>query len=472
MKSKDLLHRRTVLRGLGTAISLPLLEAMVPSRGYAQNQVPYRVAFVYWPIGAYPDNGNGAPLHLTQRIPNEIKPFMSTLSNLANPAAAAQAATSGGAGGHGNGFVTYFRGAVAQPRSGNALYTMTETWDQAMAKLSGFRQSPFPSLTSNMVWRNGEADTKYAPQYGQTMSWQSDGNPSKAYSDPKELYDRLFSNYKPVEVDQRNLEQLTKRINILDYVLNDIKGLKRNLGQEDQQRLDRYLSSVEALDQKVTSSMNPGGGGSGASPGASCSPTAKLPKNGSSDYPPNRKWGENLEDALYPTRLGIMQDIMVKSFECDLTRMFTFMHGGAAIYTNQSWVSTKKTNSWHRASHYTGEGDRNDYMAITSWHFDQIMSLLLKLNSIPDPFVSGSTLLKSMLVMMGSSMADGGKHIIDQQLTMFMAGTGGNRFKPGFNRSFTDGTRVSDVWYTILKQGGYASNQFGDSRKILTDLLA
>src|SRR3954470_13213323 len=237
-----LISRRTMLRGLGATIALPLLNAMTPLAGAdspaAAGGKPRRSVFVYIPNGV-----NG----MTWQVKNsgrdyELSPSLKPLakhrddftvfSGLHHPNGLGQAHVCAD---------TWLTGAKIDAQSGRK-YENTVSCDQLMAEVTG-RETRIPSLELSISSGTGR------PFGTNTLAFSRDGVPLPAEDNPKTLFNRLFGDEPGGIAAQR--ARLTKRRSVLDAVLDDAASLRRDLGRDDRTKLDQYLHSVGAVGQRA-----------------------------------------------------------------------------------------------------------------------------------------------------------------------------------------------------------------------------
>ena len=247
------LTRRTVLRGLGACISLPLLEAMTPHARAATFHVPRSADFEPWEKSAgakpriiycYVPNGVNIrewvpqqvgkeyELSATLRVLEEFQQDFTVISGLGHPAAK---------GGH-SGADTWLTGADLSSVPGSD-YTNSVSIDQVIAGLHG-QQTRFSSLQLANDSGTGNARHSY------TLSFDQTGTPLPADNSPRRIFERLFV---PDSAADRaaTLKRYAEKKSILDSVLSDARSLQRRLNQADQQKLDQYFNAVRQTEKRV-----------------------------------------------------------------------------------------------------------------------------------------------------------------------------------------------------------------------------
>ncbi len=217
---------------------------------------------------------------------------------------------------------------------------------------------------------------------------------------------------------------------VLDYVTGDIQSLAVKLGKTDAAKLDQYLTGVRALELQVTS---------GSSTGASCA-MGKPPPSAVTDY---------------PTHVKLMLDLIVLAFQCDATRVVSFMQGNST--SNQTYPflmvnGAPVTQGHHTISHHGGNPTNiAQLIAINTWTFQQVAYLLTQLKAIPDG-PTGANLLTNATIFVSSDVSDGNAHN-HNDMPVVLAGHGGGALKPGQHVRYGPAIPVG-AWKTVTPSSG------------------
>lgn len=452
MKRKWEISRRHVLRGLGASIALPALNVMMPSIVRAENQCggpPKRLLYCFNPNGTVMDHftpqqtgPHWAPTLVTQPLHDAgLTGEVSILSNIVNTP---------GAGGH-----QQCAGAAltaSRPQPGSAI-TVTDSADQVFA--AACPRLPFRSLQLGLrpSLLSGTAQG-FPSAYSTTQSFKSQ-TPLPVQVNPSLVFDRLFGaseNASPAQYSRRKLFNLS----VLDFVRDDVGTLKSRLGTCDQHRLDQYLTGVRALETRIQ-----------ASDYQSLSCDAGLR--------PQRP-NANLQ---HPQAIRIMHDIIVKAFQCDLTRSISFMRWGVGAsdgslsYEHVTNVVTQQpvTQQYHQASHYGTMGNENQQLidictSIERWEMQMFAELVSKLRAVPE---GNGTLLDNCAVLHYASMDSSQYHRSFSSLPLVLAGRLAGTLSPGQHLAFEPGTELGDLHLTLLRKSGVDISQFGETG---TEVLA
>src|SRR5258708_6141090 len=245
------LPRRTFLRGMGTAVALPFLDAMVPAFA-SSAPAKVRMAFVYVPNGIDMRNWNPdyeGKLGALPRILKPIEPFKDDILLLGNLTHNTGRALLDGAGDHGRCCGSYLTGiqvkkTLVDIRAGLSC-------DQIVANQVG-RQTRFPSLEIGLedARQAGDCDSGYSCAYTNNLAWKSATQPLPPILDPRALFERLFGDGTVMSPEARVL-QAKERRSILDFVMGDAQKLQTNLGPTDRRKLDEYLSSIREVERQI-----------------------------------------------------------------------------------------------------------------------------------------------------------------------------------------------------------------------------
>src|SRR5687767_660702 len=246
--TKSSLSRRTVLKGLGTTLALPLLDAMVPAMTPTARTAAAptrRFGAVFVPMGERPSHWTPATKGLGFEFSPILKPiesfrdYITVVSNLDRPLQGTHAVSTG----------TWLTG-TAPKRTEAEDFVANTSLDQVIANQIG-RETVFPSLeicTEDLTGYVGACDVGYSCAYMNTISWKSPTTPMPLESNPRVVFERLFG--RPGSPEERAL-RLRQNRSILDSVRGDISSLETNLGARDKVRLDQYLEHVREIEQRI-----------------------------------------------------------------------------------------------------------------------------------------------------------------------------------------------------------------------------
>ncbi len=435
MITRTSLPRRTFLRGIGTAVALPFLDAMMPAFARAATSIT-RVAFIYTANGIImsdwtpADEGPGFTLSPTL-LP--VAPFQDQLTVLTGLAHRNGEALGDGPGDHARAGASWLTGVHPRKTQGADILNGMSV-DQMLAEDIG-RSTPLPSLELGLqdVRMVGGCDSGYSCAYSNTVSWSSPTTPLPYENNPRRVFERLFGDGETTDRAVRAVRARQNR-SLLDFVMADAARLRPSLGAGDRRKLADYLDSVREVERRIENAERRG--------------AAELP---TLDRP----------DGVPPTfaeHVQVMSDLIAIAFQADLTRVVTFMYsreGG-----NRTYREIGVPDAHHGLSHHQNDPERMARLQlIDRHHVAQFAYLLGKLAESNDE--QGSVLDQSMVVY-GSSLSDSNAHTHDNLPTL-LAGGGGGTLKGGRHLRFADGTPMTNLLLTMLDKVGSHREQVGDS---------
>jgi len=375
------LPRRTFLRGLGTAVALPFLDAMVPSfTALAKTAATPQKRFgaVYIPHGAIMERytpakaGTGFDFTPILKPLQPYKDHLVVVSNLDRPGIDDSHATASAA---------WLSGAIAKKTEGQDFH-LGQTVDQVLARQIG-GDTPFPSLevaTENLDGYVGGCSPGYACAYMNTISWSSETTPVPMEINPRVVFERLFG--RPGTHEQR-VARAKQDASILDSVTEDLGDLQAGLGPRDKARLDEYLDNIREIEQRIqkTEARNT------ADANAALDAPIGVPES-------------------YQEHVGLMFDLMAVAWQADLTRVATFMMAREA--SMKTYPEIGITEPHHTISHHREKPDvKMAHATLNAYHMSLFAKFVGKLKATPD---GDGTLLDHSLVFYGSGMSNANVH--------------------------------------------------------------
>src|SRR5262245_57125163 len=441
------ISRRTVLKGLGTALALPLLEVMCPLASAARARAaPKRMAFVYVPNGAFMEEWTPATVGTAYELPPTLKPLeplKNDLSVLTGLTLDKARANGDGPGDHARANSVFLTGRQPRKTAGADLRAGTSV-DQLAAQKVG-DQTRLPSLEIGCEGgpQSGNCDSGYSCAYSANLSWRTESTPQPKEVDPKAVFDRLFSSASSAESAAAKARRERYRKSILDLVAEDAGDLRRNLGGADQRKLDEYLSGVREIEQRIE----------------------RAGKEGFKDPPKpdmERPGGIPRE---YRDHIRLLCDLLVLAFQTDQTRIcaFAFANDGS----NRPYKFIDVAEGHHDLSHH---GRNKEKLAkigkINRFHIEQFAYLLGKLKAVKE---GPGTLLDNCMIVYGSGIGDGDRHNHDD-LPILLAGKARGAFHPGRHMRVPRETPLMNLYLSMLDQVGVRVSSFGDSTGRLSDL--
>lgn len=439
---KKHLSRRTLLKGTGAAIGLPLLDAMIPA-GTALAQTAAaptpRLGFFYFPHGAIMDKWTPAETGRDFRITPILKPLeafrdqMTIISNLRNTAAE-------GAGVHATSPGTWL--SCASPftvDAGDPNYGISA--DQIAAQTLG-QDTPFPSIelcTEVKASSAGACDATLGCGYGSTISFRTRTQPLPLEHDPRKLFFRMFG-----EGDNARQREsiMNQRFSLLDLVAESASSLSGKLGSIDRQRMNEYLDSVRDVERQVQ-------------------------KLGEQDFT-----GIDIPDAPlgvpenWESHINLMFDLAALSYEAGLTRVVSMMMSAevSMLTYNQIGIS----DAYHPLSHHRYIPSKMDDCAVIQAYHSTIFARFLdRLAGTPD---GDGSLLDHSILLYGSNMSDSNAHNANP-LPSAIFGGGSGRIRGNQHLRYPDHTPHANLVLTLLQRAGIQGLEaLGNSTGLLQEV--
>ncbi|PAY21260.1 hypothetical protein CKO51_01390 [Rhodopirellula sp. SM50] len=415
-------HRRSLLKGLGGALTLPLLESAANSTAdsavaeSAPSRAPLRFLVVGNPFGMHPDNFFPEQFGKKYRSPKTLQ----SLDWLRDRLTILSHTDHGMKSGHGR-EVAFLSGVL--PETSAAFPEKNMSIDQLIARRTG-GDVRFPSIHTTL-------------QRGIRMSWNANGVDIKPFTDPQRLFDHLFLNL--TEQERQVRRQLLKRNgSVLDTVGEQFAIIRRNASPTDQQRLDQFATSLRELERNFSDR------------------TVWVDRD-----KPRFDISEHFDDSevTIANRYNAIFDMIGYAFQTDLTRVATVGFSPDLSYTDVDGV----TRGYHACTHNGKKEDIvNELVSIESFQISQLSRCLKKLDEIPEPDGDGS-MLDHTVVLFGSGMGYGGTHS-NRDLPILVAG-GGFRHLGHVDTRNASGSNMPlcNLYVTLLQRFGIERDQFNTS---------
>jgi hypothetical protein len=412
------LSRRSVLRGLGAAVGLPFLEAMVPALASAQAlKAPLRFGAVYVPNGCpmeyWMPKGEAGALTLTPVLTpmerhREHLTVVNNLSRAGGKSVTDHAVSSAG----------WLSGAVAKQTEAEDI-RVGITIDQILAKHLG-QETPFPSLelaTEDFAGYIGGCVPGYSCTYMNTISWASETEPLPMEINPRVVFERMFGRAGTPE--QRRRRAAEDR-SILDSVRTEAQALRRAVGPADRNRLEGYLENVREIERRIEK-------------------TVTHATNGADILPAPIGIPESFEE-----HMRMMFDLLVVAYQADLTRVFTFMTGREASQRTYPGLAMKETH--HDTSHHGGQPEKKaQHAKINALFLSLFAEFVDKLEASPD---GDGSLLDHSLIAYGHGMSDGQAHD-SYPLAFATVGSAGGRIRGNRYLIAPEWSPIANLWLGV-----------------------
>jgi hypothetical protein len=433
--TRKAIPRRTVLRGLGSVLALPLLDSMIPALSALQKTAgkpTHRFGVMYVPNGMimkeYLPLTEGAGYALTPTL-RALAPFREQVLVLSGLECIPTPGRPGGAHAKAS---TRFLTDISPPTS--------ETWldagismDQILALETGkATQVASLELAIESGETAGACDTGFACPYTNTISWKGQNTPLPTQNNPRVIFERLFGDSTSTDPKVR-LARLRQQQSVLDSLKEEVAHLQGALPRGDRMKLTEYLDAVRGVEQRIQI--------------AERQSDQELPLV---DHPAGIPAG-------WENHVNLMLDLQVLAFQCDLTRVVTLMLGHE--HSGMTYPQIGVPDAHHPISHHQQEPDKVAKVAkINAYHMQMFARLLGKLQSTAD---GDGTLLDHTTMMYGAGIADSNSHSpID--IPMILAGGGCGSLKGGRHIRFTN-MPLANLHLTLLDQFGVHRDRIGDS---------
>lgn len=443
MITRTALPRRTVLRGIGAALALPLLDAMVaPLTALAETPAApaklRRLGFVYMPMGC--DMSRWAPPG--SETLDELSPTLSPLETMKRKIAVVSNLELRNAypGTHATSNAAFLSAAKAK-RTESTDYHLGTTVDQLAAQQIG-RETPLPSLELSMDLMSvvGQCDNGYACVYQNNLSWSSPTTPLPAEAHPRLVFESLFGE-QGAGPDRR--AALRRRASLLDSVTEEFSSLQKTLGPADRRRVDQYLTSVRDVERRI-----------------------QQAETAARDNPlPDRDRPTGVP-ASYADHARLMFDLQLLALQGDITRVVTFQL--ARETSNRTYPEIGVNEPHHPLTHHGNDPEMIAKVArINRFHVSLFAEFLEKLDATRE---GDGSLLDHSLYLYGSGM--GNPNVHDHvNLPIVVAGGAAGKMQGGRHLQFTDPTPLANLHLTLLDKVGVRLDSFADSDGRMDELF-
>jgi hypothetical protein len=448
------LPRRTFLRGMGAGVALPFLDAMVPAgrlrvaAGARDESDPTRLVAIELVHGAAGSNEWGATQNLWapaeagrdfDLTPSSLLPldpwreYLTIISNTdVRMAEAFEPQEIGGD--HFRSSAVFLTQAHPKQTESSDVYVGTSL-DQMHARRFG-QGTPIPSmqLCIENVDQAGGCAYGYSCVYTDSISWSSPTEPLPMIRDPRVAFDLLFGAGGTPEERARRRRTSSS---ILDWITEDMARMRRQLGPEDVERVDRYLDNVREIERRIQAvEAQNSSGEERALPGA----PAGVP------------------DA-FSEHMRLMFDLQALAFASDMTRVFSFKTGRDA--SSRVYPESGTDTPFHPASHHGGrEAAILDFAVINKYHVSMLPYFLQRLKDIDE---GGTDLLEKTMIIFGSPMADGNVHN-HRRAPLVLLGKANGRLEGNLHLKAPDGTPMANAMLSMMHTLGHDDmDSFGDS---------
>jgi Protein of unknown function (DUF1552) len=431
--TKKSLPRRTILRGLGAAVALPLFDAMLPAfvpLAKAAAKPRMRFGAVYTPNGAimqqFTPKTVGAGFEFTP-ILKPLEPFRDSLIVVTNLTRSHPGSQFGDHAVSAAGFLT----GVWPKRTEAEDVLANTTIDQVVAREIG-QDTPLPSLevaTEDFTGYVGGCSPGFSCAYLNTISWSTPSTPLPMEINPRAVFERLFG---AAGTGAERRARIEKERSILDSVVDEASGLQRGLGPRDRVRLGDYLDNLREIERRIQRQE---------ARGASEVDTPDAPIG--------------VPDS-FDEHVALLFDLLAVAYQADVTRVFTFMM--SRELSQRTYPQIGVTEQHHSVSHHLNKPEKMaQVVKINTYYARMYAKFLEKLRSTPD---GDGSLLDHSLIIYGAGMADSNMHATDPLPLVAIGGGVGTGHR---HIQLPTRTPVGDFWLNVAEKFGKPMERFGDS---------
>ena len=434
--TKKHLSRRHVLQGLGVAVSLPLLDAMIPAGVALANTAAApkpRIGFTYFPHGAIQARWQPKETGTSFELPQILKPFepykqhMTVVSGLRNKAGESPSPHAIIAG--------TWLGCVHPPVSQQPNAGISA--DQVAAKYIG-QDTTLPSIELAGEGGGGACDPQFGCAYSGTIAFRTPTQPLPMENNARKAFYRLFG--QGDNAGERH-EIIEETGSILDMVTESAADLKRQLGTSDKRMVDDYLDSVRELERRVAKQKEKETSG------------LKLP-----DAPSGVQ-----ED--FGKMLDTMFEMQVLAYQANVTRVTTFMMAKEVSMRTYNQIGV--SDAFHPLSHHQNDPAKLDRLAkVQTYHSEAYARFLKRMASVQD---GDGALLDHSILVFGSNMSNSDMHNNDP-LPIAVFGHGYGKIKGGQHLHYPQDTPLANLWVTLLQRAGIPVESHGMSSGTLVEV--
>ncbi len=437
--TKKAFSRRTVLRGMGATVALPLLDAMIPALTSAADTPAKpirRLGVVYHPNGVIYDQwlptGVGADFKLSPTLAG-LQPFRDRLTVVTGLFSDQSEALGDGGGDHSRASGSYLTG-VHVKKSDSAVENGI-SMDQIAAKAFE-RETQLSSLQMTVDDNSlvGSCDLGYSCAYSSTLSWLTPTLPLMAENNPRVIFERLFGSSDSTDPRVR-ASRLKQDQSLLDSVTGRVKQLQQKLGPSDNRKVDDYLTSLRDVERRIQ----------------------KAEEQSSKEVPDVTR-PAGIPDA-FEQHVRLLYDLQLLAFQSDLTRVITFMYGREQTARPYPQIGIPEPH--HSVTHHRNEPAQMEKCArIQRYHLELFAEYLEKLRKTPD---GEGSLLDHVIILYGAGLSNSDRHTHGPLATLLLGG-GAGAIKGGRHIVYPEHTPLTNLQLTLLNKLGVPAEKLGDSK--------
>jgi hypothetical protein len=436
--TKKAISRRTILRGMGATVALPLLDAMIPALTAAANtpaKPVRRLGVVYHPNGVIYDKwlpkGVGADFELSPTLAG-LQPFKDKLIVVTNLYMDLAEALGDGGGDHSRACGGYLSGVHV--KKSDTVVEAGISMDQIAARAFE-RDTQLSSLQLQMDDNSlvGSCDVGYSCAYSSTISWLTPTLPLMTENNPRVVFERLFGASDSTDPKVR-AARLRQDRSILDSVTDRVKQLQRRLGAADNTRVNDYLTSLRDVERRIQ----------------------KAEEQSAKEVPDVERPAGIPES--FDEHARLLYDLQLLAYQSDMTRVITFMYGREQSPRPYPQIGVPEPH--HPVTHHQNDPAKMEKCtAIQRYHLKLFTDYLEKLRKTPD---GDGSLLDHMIILYGAAISNSDRHTHGPLPTLLVGG-GGGTLKGGRHLVYPEHTPLTNLQLTLLNLLGVPAERIGDS---------
>lgn len=434
--SKKAIARRTILRGIGTAVALPLLDAMIPAFAPAATTAPVRrLGVVYHPNGVIYDKwlptGVGSNFELSPTLKG-LEPFKDKLIVITGLFSDQAEPLGDGGGDHSRACGSYLTGVHV--KKSDSLVENAVSMDQIAAKtFEHDTQLSSLQMTADENSLLGSCDLGYSCAYSSTLSWLTPTLPLMAENNPRVLFQRMFGASDSTDAHVR-AARLTQDRSLLDSVNDRVNQLQRKLGTADNRKVNDYLTALRDVERRI-----------------------QKAEEQSSKELPDVAQPAGIPDS-FEEQVRLLYDMQLLAYQSDLTRVITFMYGREQ--TGRPYPQIGVPEPHHPISHHQSDPVKMEKCArIQRYHIALFAEYLEKLRNTAD---GDGSLLDHVILLFGAGISNSDRHT-HGPLPTFVVGGGSGTLKGGRHLVYPEHTPLTNLQLTLLNKLGIPAESLGDS---------
>ena len=433
------LQRRTFLKGVGVAIGLPMLDAMIPAMKAAAKvgKSPTRMAVVYVPNGVVMQNWTPATIGANFEMDGILKPlaaFRSQTLVISGLMDNNGNALGDGGGDHARAASSFLTAAHPKKTEGADIHVGTSV-DQVVAERLG-ADTRLSSLQLGLDDSRtvGHCDSGYSCAYTNSISWKTPTNPLPPEANPRAVFERLFGSVDPTIDAATRARREGYRRSLLDMTREETRSLEVTLGASDRRKIGEYLDSIREVEKQI-----------------------EMAEKDSRKVAPSMEEPAGIP-AAYADHARLLFDLQALAFQSDLTRVTTMVMGREGSVRTYDEIGVPEPH--HPLSHHRNAPEALARLTkINTYHVELFAQFLGRLQSMRE---GDGTLLDRSMIMYGCGIADSNRHTHEKLPILLMGGANGG-VQTGRHIAMKEDTPVANLFLSMMDRMGVDKDKFGDS---------